>query len=202
MNNHKQTGLAAEGNRRRAMAGLPRRSRAKAGFTLIELLVVIVIIGILIALLLPAIGRAIRRGHITACASNLSQMWKMMNIYRSQFGGYGKRMPVSLGGAFWQTMENTVPPLIDPTAGGLFLCPAKGDGMVGDLEYWGPGKRVARLGDMEPVGCDIMGSSPNHNEEGCNLLRKSSDVIEISQQDWANLDEAIGYGKVMTRPIP
>ena len=174
----------------------------RKGFTLIELLVVIVIIGILIALLLPAIAKAIRRAKVASCSNNLSQMWKMMNIYRSQFGGRMKSMPIVLGGAFWQTLENTVPPLIDVTSSETFLCPVKGDGMIGDLEYWGPGKRISLLNDMEPVGCDVMGSTPNHREEGCNMLRKSSDVMEISQQDWANLDQAIGGGNVMTRPIP
>lgn len=44
------------------------------GFTLVELLVVIAIIGLLIALLLPALAAAQRRAQLQACTSNLHQL--------------------------------------------------------------------------------------------------------------------------------
>src|SRR4051812_41478755 len=54
------------------------------GFTLIELLVVIAIIGILAALLFPALGKAKESGNAAACINNLRQIGVALQLYAQE----------------------------------------------------------------------------------------------------------------------
>ncbi|MBW8042558.1 MAG: type II secretion system protein [Planctomycetes bacterium] len=104
--------------------------RFKSGFTLVELLVVIGIISFLMALIVPALGRARDQSKLIICRSNQRNLLLGCLMYASE---NDSRLPVD------KQLHNTHTGLIESLSGGgyiqvskIYYCPSE---KADDLKY-------------------------------------------------------------------
>lgn len=156
------------------------RRRLRAGFTLIEILAVILIIGVLVAALVPMVTDAIDASRVTACKGNLGELYKGLQLYQIKY----EELPSESGVGFFaqlysrKAIENT------ETNAERLTCPAVDRGYltIGSLpwtEWWtdldaldGTWSAYAgrdtvhhpikRLSGSEPLIADDNEGSPNH----------------------------------------
>ncbi len=84
-------------------------SNSKTGFTLVELLVVIAIIGVLVALLLPAVQAAREAARRMSCANNIRQLALAMHNYESANKKFPPQIMLGKGQALWSPQARILP---------------------------------------------------------------------------------------------
>src|SRR5690348_10783248 len=132
-------------------------ARTMRGFTVIDLLVLVAIIGIIAALMLPALARAKASAKSAACKSNFRQIGLALSLYVDDFAQYPwSQARVTNGGAMsFVSWVDLLRPYCCSNDN-VFRCP--GAGAIYDMNEGGSGEDLGLAG--VPAGPNSSAPTP------------------------------------------
>jgi prepilin-type N-terminal cleavage/methylation domain-containing protein len=127
------------------------RQRCRPGFSLVELIVSLGVIGLLVALLVPATISLRRAARVTQCASNLRQVGQALQAYRAErkVWPYAVHIPAPFTdpGHGWPSAPPLPAVLVPylPRGVAVYRCPADTDQVFARCEAAAPGSGISYL---------------------------------------------------------
>jgi prepilin-type N-terminal cleavage/methylation domain-containing protein/prepilin-type processing-associated H-X9-DG protein len=178
----------------------------RRGFTLVELLVVIAIIGVLVALLLPAVQAAREAARRSQCTNNLKQLALGLHNFHDTYLTFPKHVSPGATGVSWHAL---VLPFIEQKALGdqvlpnspsyesgqnanrvlgkyqlpVFQCPSCPDkfssSTIDNISGFGNAYTTHYVGNMGPIGTNPQTGVPYASNPGTTQGRLSCDGILV-----------------------